>query len=144
MLRGMTNTWDRMLHVPWSGTVVAVLLLASTLVRSEHERLRMFAAASMLGWAANWLVLALDRGGWGIGSALSTRYLYVSILFTLPAVALTLQLLWDALHRHWQIRAVAWLAMGAALISPAAAEMNRGPQLQRAEVDDLKARMVAG
>ena len=144
MLRGMTNTWDRMLHVPWSGTVVAVLLLASTLVRSEHKRLQKFAAASMLGWAANWFVLAISRGGFGIISALQTRYLYVSILFTLPAVALTLQLLWDALQRHWQVRAVVWLAMGVALISLGSAEMHREARIQQDRIGNLKGRVVAG
>ena len=144
LLRGMTNTWDRMLHVPWSGTVVLIILVASTLVRSDHKRLQMFAAASMLGWVANWFVLAINRGGWGIGSALSTRYLYVSILFTLPALALTLQLLWDALHRHWGIRAVVWLAMGATLISLGAAEMHRGTRIQDDLIAGLKGRVVAG
>jgi hypothetical protein len=144
MLRGMTNTWDQMLQVPWSGSVVLVVLVASTVVRSPHRRLRLLAGAGLIAWAANWFLLALSRGGFGAVSALQTRYLYTSVLLTLPAVALTLQLLWDVLHRHGRLRSAVWLAMGLVLLVVGASSVRQMAETKRDQIGALKEQVVAG
>ena len=95
MFEGMKVLWDTMLPVPWLGVVVLVAVTVATVSARNHARLRAFAAAGLLALVVNYLLLAIARAGLSVITATSTRYLYVGLVLTLPAVALTLQLGWS-------------------------------------------------
>jgi hypothetical protein len=143
MARGLTNLWDTMVPIPWVGVVVLVSITAVTVLTRTHQRLRAFAAAGLMALLFNYLLLALTRAGWGVESSISSRYLYIGVLLTLPAVALSLNLVWEWLAGHPLPRAVTWLALGAVLVGFGAASLHHAAEYNEGRIAGLRGRVVA-
>ncbi len=143
MLRGLTNLWDTVVPLPGLGVVVLVLVTAATVTARQHPRLRAFAAAGLLALVFNYLLLALSRAGWGLDQATSTRYLYVGVLLTLPAVALALQLAWERLAAFPRPRALLWVTLAVLFVGSGAQLLRGDAALHEQWVEGSPGRVVA-
>jgi hypothetical protein len=145
LVDGLTNLWDQVLPVPGLGlAVLAVGVLAVTLGRRRlPPRLRMFAGASLVTLAFDFLLLAVTRGGLGLAVAGSTRYLYLGLLLTMPAVGAALQLAWSAMSRHSLVRTGVWIGTALVFVVFGAADFHRVGGMLAETTDGLSARTVA-
>jgi hypothetical protein len=143
ILRGMTNLWDKVVPIHWLGVVVLVVIVLVTVLHRGHPRLRVFAGAGLMALFFNYLLLAVTRAGWGVQSSTSTRYLYVGVLLTLPAVGLSLNLLWERMAAYPLPRTLVWLALGVVFIGSGAALLHRAEVLNRSWTVGMRGRVVA-
>ncbi len=143
VVRGLTNLWDQMTPIPWAGVVVLIVITVVTVVARQHQRLRVFAAASLLALFFNFLLLALTRAGWGVSASTSPRYLYVGVLLTLPAVGLTLQVAWERLSAYPLPRAMVGIALGILVVGSGIVVLHRAALEQEDLVEGLRGRVVA-
>ncbi len=143
VVRGITNLWSTVVPIPWLGMVVLVLITAATLMARQHRRLRAQAAAGLMALVFNYLLLGVARAGLGLDQATSTRYLYVGVLLTLPAVGLSLQLLWERLDALPRPRAVIWLVLGVTFIGSGAQLLAQVADGHEEWVSGSRGRLVA-
>ncbi len=143
MLRGLTNLWDTVVPLPGLGVVVLVVITLATVAARQHARLRAFAAAGLLALVFNYLLLALSRAGWGLDQATSTRYLYVGVLLTLPAVALSLQLAWERLADFPRPRALLSVTLVVLFVGSGAQLLRGDAELHEQWVEGSRGRVVA-
>jgi hypothetical protein len=143
VLRGLTSGWDAMLPVPHLGLLVLVVTAAAAVLARRHPGLRALAGASLVALVLFYLLLAVRRGGWGVASAASTRYLYIGLVLTLPGVALALQLVWARLAPHPLPRAAVWVVLIALFVTSGAAMLTRQGRTNDGWTKELPAQLVA-
>ncbi len=143
IVRGLASLWESVLPVPWLGVVVLSVITVVTVLARSNRRLWAFAAAGLLALLFNYVLLALTRAGLGVDTATSVRYLYVGVLLTLPAVGLTLDLVWRRMAAFAMPRTFVWLALGVVLVGSGVVLLHRAANQNEYWQQGQRGRVVA-
>ena len=118
------------LGVPGAGVVVLLALVAAVLWTHRLPGLRALAAAGLIGLAFEYLVIGLGRSDLAVH--LHSRYVYVGLALSTPALACGLNLIGVWIGRRQWVGAVAFLVTAALVIAVGSVETARFAALRRA------------
>jgi hypothetical protein len=84
---GLTNAWERVAAIPGSGAVILIGLTIPLLASGVRDKAGQLAIGGLAAAAALYLIAGSGRAQYGAEQADSSRYLYIAVVFSLPALA---------------------------------------------------------
>lgn len=100
VLTGLARIWGQVLTVPETGGVVFLALVVTALVAPAGPPARALALSGVAAAVVAYVLLALARADTGVATVSKGRYIYFGLVFTLPAMALLLGTIADAMKGH--------------------------------------------
>jgi hypothetical protein len=142
-MKGLGDLWSTATGLPGAGpTILGLMAIAVALPRTER---RVFAlgASGLTTLVVAYLLIGFTRSFLGIEAATASRYLYFGVVFSVPAIAVAIDLAARSLAPRPWAGAVAWGLLAAIAVSVGIAETARFRDGREGQMSDTKERLVA-
>lgn len=141
---GLTNVWTAATSVPYVGTVVLlVLVVAVVLVRNRQRPLAVLGAGGLVGLLVEYLVVGFGRSKDDLVYVQHSRYLYIGLALSAPALACALHLVAARLRRRPGVTAAGWLVAVVLVVVIGSIETANFAASRRAADPDRRQELLA-
>jgi hypothetical protein len=141
--RGVVHVWSAAIGIPGAGALMLVALVVCVVLARHRRRLAALGAAGLIGLLAEFLIVGFGRSEVDAGYVLHSRYLYVGLVLTSPAVACGLDLLSGRLRGVPRIRTALWPVVAVLVVVVGSAETARFATARRAEDPNRRQDLLA-
>lgn len=142
-LHGLGHIWAAATLVPWAGPVMLAVLVAGVVAAWSSERLFALGAAGLAGLVFLYLLVGYGRSAHGLTMILHSRYLYVGLVLSAPAVACVVEAFAARIgHLRW-VAIAGWVVIGALVVALGSHETASYAADRRAQDPGLRERVLA-